>query len=124
VQATKHVAPLLGLKSRTVKESFSIAPARPSSLQAALIASGKPIPLMEFRARDTRRTGVNVRIARKTETYRHAFIATMKNTGYRGVFERRGRARGPIHQLYGPSVPGMYRATTSCPSCWSSSATA
>jgi hypothetical protein len=48
VQATKHVAPLLGVKSRTVKESFSIAPARPSSLQAALIASGKPIPLIEF----------------------------------------------------------------------------
>jgi hypothetical protein len=108
VQATKQVAPLLGVKSAVVKESFKVVPARPSTLHAALVATGRPIPLIEFRPKDTKRTGVNVRIARKTENYRHAFIATMK-TGHKAVFERVGRERGPIRELFGPSVPGMYR---------------
>lgn len=106
VQAASQVAPLIGLPSRDVKESLTIESARPEHLEAAVVARGRPIPMIKFRPRENRQQGVSVRIGGKVEVYRHAFIATVRH-GHVGVFERLGKARLPIRELYGPSVPGM-----------------
>jgi hypothetical protein len=104
VQAARVIAPAMGAPSRAVKAALAIERATPSSLAGALVARGKPLKMIEFRPRETRH-GVQVRIGGDVETYRRAFIATMR-TGHRGVFERKGRERGPIRELYGASVPG------------------
>jgi|SRR5215813_6444010 len=109
VQAVKLVAPLLELPSREIKQSIGLGPpASPSGrLEASVVGSGRPIKLIRFKARDTHGSGVVVRIGRRQETLRRAFIATMR-TGHVGVFDRQGAARHPIRELYGPSVAGMF----------------
>jgi len=106
VQSVKEIAPKLGLPSREVKKVLTISTATTAHLEAALVAQGRPIPLIRFKPKDTKRTGVTARIAGKTTTYRHAFIATMKS-GHKAVWERVGTARGPVKELYGPSIPGI-----------------
>lgn len=56
------------------------------------------ISLAELGARQTR-TGVTVRLR---GSYKHAFLATMAS-GHTGVMMRDGKARLPIHELYGPN---------------------
>jgi hypothetical protein len=108
VQAVKLVAPQLGLPSGEMKRSIGLgSPATPAHLKTSVIGSGRPIPLIRFRARDTHGSGVVVRIAGHTETYRRAFIAKMKS-GHVGVFERMTPGRRAIRQLYGPSAAGMF----------------
>jgi hypothetical protein len=104
VQAARVIAPGMNAPSRAVKAAISIEPARSDHLNGALVARGKPLKMIEFKPRQSR-NGVQVRIGGDVETYRRAFIATMP-TGHRGVFERRGRERGPLRELYGASVPG------------------
>jgi len=106
VQAVKEVAPLIGLPSRDVKQATSIATASTGHLESQFITAGRPVPLIRFKVRDQRGTGVTARIGRKTDTFHHAFIARLRG-GYRGVWERQGKERGPLRQLFGPSVPGM-----------------
>jgi Prophage minor tail protein Z (GPZ) len=112
VQAAQQVAPLMGLPSRDVKAAMTIETARPDHLEAAVVARGRPIPMIRFKPRESR-SGVHVRIGGDVETYRRAFIATAR--GHRGVFERVGKARLPIRELYGPSVPGMFARTDVLP---------
>ncbi len=106
VEAAQILRPMMELPSKRIKEAMRIEPARPDHLEAALVTSGKAIKMIEFHVRDTKTAGVQLMIAGKTETYRRAFIRTVKNQ-HRGVFERKGQARLPIRELYGPSVPGM-----------------
>lgn len=88
----------------------------PARLIAALTAKGRPIPLIDYGARQTT-NGVTVRVKNGRKTLKHAFVATMAS-GRAGVFERvgtghkrvtrNGRAYWsglPIRELYGPSVP-------------------
>jgi hypothetical protein len=114
VQAASQVAPLIGLPSREVKAALSIEPARSDHLEAAVVARGKAIPMIRFRPQASRTSGVRVRIGDKVEQYRRAFIANVRNA-HRGVFERVGKARFPIRELYGPSVPGMFARTDVLP---------
>jgi hypothetical protein len=113
VEAAQQLAPMMGLPSRDVKAAFSIQPATPDHLAGALVARGRAIPMIKFRPRASRR-GVSIRIAGKTEVYRHAFIATVRH-GHVGVFERKGRERLPIRELYGPSITGMLKRSDVLP---------
>ena len=54
-------------------------------------ATGKRIPLIEFKARQTRR-GVSYRIGSRAKILASAFLARMRSS-HRGVFLRRGKAR-------------------------------
>jgi Prophage minor tail protein Z (GPZ) len=113
VETAQIVAPMMGLPSRVVKDALSIEVARPDHLEAALVGRGKAIKMIEFGPRATRQ-GVRLRIAGKVEVYRHAFIATVRH-GHTGVFERKGRERLPIRELYGPSVKGIMGRTDVLP---------
>jgi hypothetical protein len=113
VQAARVMAPAMGASSRELKAAFTVESARPDHLVGALVARGKPLRLIGFRPRETR-GGVTARIGNKTESYRGAFIATMPS-GHTGVYERVGRARLRIRELYGPSVPGYMARTDVLP---------
>lgn len=108
-----------GLKVSAVKEQLKVTDAQPDRLIAQIRVSGKPIPLIDFKARQTR-TGVTARLP-GTKRYQGAFIARMKS-GHRGVFKRvpNGKRRGPkphrsqlpIYELHGPSLPKVFTKFT------------
>lgn len=110
------------IKASAIKSSFSIRKATGNNLEVILTATGKPIGLINYGARQTKR-GVSVSVKGSRKILAHAFIATMKN-GHAGVFERIGMARMkgmqgtkigkrgkalranlPVRELFGPSIP-------------------
>lgn len=105
------------IKIGRIKAAIKIERATPGNLKASLIAKGRPIPLVEFAARQTSK-GVTVSVKEGRKLVPGAFIATMPG-GHTGVFvhdERKAQkhrkvnnTRGgwhqlPIRELYGPSV--------------------
>jgi hypothetical protein len=108
-----------GLKIAAIKKSIRIIRATGSQLRAIVRASGKPIPLIEYAARQTR-AGVTVNVLRGRKLIKGVFIATMPS-GHRGVVRRKGLTskrvirKGrvaysglPIQELFGPSVPAAF----------------
>ncbi|AIO24413.1 phage tail protein [Burkholderia cepacia] len=104
------------IKSSAIKNSFSIQRATRSNLVVVLKATGRPVALINYGARQGK-NGVSVQVKAGRTVLRHAFIATMPN-GHRGVFERTGkqhkkvvrngkvrRSGLPIKELFGPSIP-------------------
>lgn len=76
--------------------------------QAILAISGRRIPLMHFGARQTKK-GVTYMINKKTgrKLLPGAFIAEMPS-GHKGVFKRKGKARLPIAEEYGPDLGEVF----------------
>lgn len=104
------------IKASAIKKSFVIQRAKAGNLAVVLKATGRPIALINYDARNGK-TGVSVRVKTGRFVLRHAFIATMPN-GHQGVFERTGnqhkvvsrngkkvRTGLPIKELFGPSIP-------------------
>ena len=106
-----------GLSPSTIKKALIIKKAYPGKLTASIVASGKPIPLVQYAARATAK-GVSVNVLHGRKVVAHAFIATMPS-GHKGVFVRQaggkhkpvnkdGRKRWsalPIRELFGPAIP-------------------
>lgn len=118
----RDIAADLGLKVSTVKEQLKVHDARPDSLTARISVSGKPIPLIEFKAKWTKRSGVRTNLQAPAKGhYPDAFIAIV-GRGHRGVFKRvpGGKRRGPaphrsqlpIYELHGPSLPAVFGKLT------------
>ena len=104
------------IKVSAIKKSFYIEKANKYKMEVALKATGRPITLINYGARQTK-SGVRVRVKNGPTVFHHAFIVTMPN-GHRGVFERIGKTHKkvkvgnkilrtglPIKELYGPSIP-------------------
>jgi len=107
------------IKASAIKKSFAISRASGNSLVVVLKATGAPIGLINYSARQTK-SGVGVKVKNGKTILRHAFIGTMSN-GHIGVFERVGaaqikgvtrvvagrrlRVNKPIKELFGPSIP-------------------
>lgn len=106
------------IKASAIKKSFTIKRATQANMEVRLKATGKPITLINYGARQTK-SGVTVTVKGGRTILRHAFIAKMGN-GHTGVFERIGAARlgkkvmingklrrpnTPIEEKYGPSIP-------------------
>lgn len=106
-----------GLKAARIKKALVIKKATPSKLTAELVASGRPVPLIEFDARPVA-GGVSVKVLNGRRLVKGAFIATMPG-GHQGVYidvpgakhrwvvknGKRVREQLPIKQLFGPAVP-------------------
>jgi hypothetical protein len=108
----KHVASDMGLKSGDVKAELVTREATEAKLSASLEVKGTRIPLIKFAARGPvpsrgRGRGVTARMPGGAGRYPNAFIATM-SSGHIGVFQRRRRARLPIYELRGPSLPLVF----------------
>lgn len=109
-----------GMKVSAIKSQISITKATPSKLRALIVATGKPIGLINYGARQTA-NGVSVNVKNGRKMIKGAFIATMPN-GHQGVFvrtdklsqgtaakpNRRGWKYNTIKELFGPSIPGAF----------------
>ena len=105
------------LKIGDIKAAIKIQRASAGRLRADAVASGRPLPLVKYGARQTA-DGVSVDVLNGRKVVAHAFIASTAN-GSRQVFVREPGAvhrkvvRGgkpvwtalPIRKLYGPSIP-------------------
>lgn len=108
-----------GIKVSSVKGAISIRRATNQELKAIVTATGSPIPLINYGARQTSK-GVSVNVKNGRKVIAHAFIATMAS-GHKGVFARQGKThkkvmrRGrtywsglPVKELFGPSIPTAF----------------
>lgn len=115
------VAKDLALQQKAIRDEIVVSSAKTSGPPAAkLYATTKKIPLINFKAKQTKRNGVTYRLPTGAGRLRNAFIATVRGksgaTGnHTGVFERnttirsrKGAGRGApalgIHEKFGPSV--------------------
>lgn len=97
-----------GLKISDIKDKIAIRQATRITQRVVISVSGRPIPIIQFDARQTR-LGVTVKVKGARKLLRGAFIATMPS-GHQGVFYRRGVAgarapRLPIDQVFSISLP-------------------
>jgi len=111
--ASRDIAREMGLPVSPVKKKIVIRRARKNRLYAVVRASGRPISLIQFAARQVRK-GVSAKAWGKRKLYKGAFIARAKThkadeIELRGtseqVFVRKRSARLPIKKLWGPSIP-------------------
>jgi len=114
----------LGLGASGVKKAIKMYRASFKHLVAKLVASGKHMPLINFRARQTK-TGVTHSAWGKRQIAKGAFIARMPG-GHKGVYRRvdsryakrhtKGRPATsspnlPIKEMWGPSLPREFVST-------------
>lgn len=101
------------LKAGIVSKSMAIKRANQATLTAVISATGKPIPLRDFkgtrftrgRGRGKNRVGYVVTqvIPGQKKTVKGAFIGPGGH-----VFRRFSRSRLPIEKLFGPTVPSAF----------------
>ncbi len=116
---TRAIAADTGLKQADVRAVIPMKLATLNRLQASISAPTKRIPLMDFKARQTR-GGVSYKLGNGKGNIDSAFIATMAN-GHVGVFTRTpGRfmqqqkstwkvKREAIQEKFGPSIGHVFR---------------
>lgn len=118
--ASKEVRQIYNIKAKPLKAATKFTKARRGAFVSHIRAWGRPIPLAQFGARQNKR-GVSVKVkkggGKKTLT---GFFIPNLSSGHKGVFARarlglgamKGRRvnRLPIEEMYGPSIPTMYRA--------------
>jgi hypothetical protein len=107
VVMVRSIAQDMALKQGDVRRYVYVRQATPTTLRATISASGSRVPLIMFNARERRGRGVTARLPGGAGQYPHAFIATM-TSGHRGVFTRTSKARLPIAELHGPSIPWVF----------------
>lgn len=93
------------LPASVVNKALAIRRASRSNLQSSLVVTGKPIPLKDYRARQTRR-GVTVSVTTGTRKLVPGSFIVQKLSGH--VFQRAGKKRLPIEKLVGPSLPSTF----------------
>ena len=93
---------------RELARGFTIRRAYQGRLEAMVYASGRPLNVIAFGARQTRK-GVSIDIKGARKVISHSFIATIPNNNYTGVFVRQGKSRFPIKAVTTVSIPGLFR---------------
>lgn len=98
--ARKLIAKDMGIPAKAVRVGMFKLKAIRHKLTASTIARGRPINLIRFKARQTKK-GVSASAWGKRKVYKGTFIANKGRT----VFKRKGKARAPIRGVWGPSIP-------------------
>lgn len=79
-----------------------------SQLVWTMQVSGRPVPLIEFPHRQTKRgVTVSVNAGRSPQLVKGAFIARMKS-GHEGIFRRRGEKRLPIDEAFSTRISDVF----------------
>ena len=105
------------LKISDIKKAIKINRASSGQLRASAVASGRPIPLIQYNARPVG-SGVSVDVLNGRKVIAHAFVANTSN-GSKQVFLRDPKAKHkkivkngkaqwtelPIRKLFGPGIP-------------------
>ncbi|MBU2701683.1 hypothetical protein Ga0466249_002802 [Sporomusaceae bacterium BoRhaA] len=94
------------IKAEDVRNTIKVTNASAASPIGSIKSMGGPIPLVKFDTSKENPVRVRVKKSGAKKPIKHAFLQAMGN-GYRGIFIRSGKARYPLKQLYGPSVPQM-----------------
>ncbi len=124
--ASTEIRAVITAKKSMVDKTFKTMKSTPKFLSARFESRGRPLPLIEYSARQTAK-GVSVQVKRQEarKVIAGTFIATMKS-GHKGVFWREWHAaerkpkdkrmaysklpkryRLPIEQRFGPRVPDI-----------------
>lgn len=108
----RAVAGDMGIKVADARDAITVGKASRESLAVRITAKGRPLPLEKFKARGTipsRGKGQGVSYVMRGERKRiaNAFRAQVGN-GHTGVFRRKGRARLPVRELFGPSIAHVF----------------
>lgn len=107
--ATRRIRETYNVTLKALQPAFYTRKATRDTLTAIVGASGRPLRLIGFAARQVAR-GVSVSVRRGSrKVLAGAFIARMPS-GHTGVFMRRSGKRLPIDEKYTISVPGMLGA--------------
>jgi hypothetical protein len=116
--AVKAVCAEYAIRPTDVRKTIHIIRARPDKLEAQVISTGRPVPLIKFKALPKKPPAKGTPVKRRrtviagvkfgsAKAMPHSFIAEMKN-GHIGIYSRKQDAkRNPIEQRYGLSVPQM-----------------
>lgn len=108
-EATKEIRKERALKAGTIRDALAIERATKLKLSGSLTASGRPIPLRDYAARQGKR-GVTVQVTPRGRT----LVVHSGNKGFiidrigGHVFARVGKTRLPLKKLYGPSIPTAF----------------
>ncbi|GMB00433.1 phage tail protein [Pelosinus sp. IPA-1] len=101
------------VKASDVRNAMQLKKSNPSTLTASIGASGAPLPLINFRVKPAQpgkqKPGSTLRVSVKKsggKPIKGAFVAKLQG-GRVGVAIRVGKARLPLKELHGPSVPQM-----------------
>lgn len=112
-EASREITQIYNLKAATAKAQIRIVHASRARLKLELIASGRPIPLYQFDAKQRRKGLVSVHVRRdgprkvvkgNPQYVGAPFVATMKS-GHVGIFQRLTKRRLPIRELFSIDVP-------------------
>lgn len=102
-EANKRIRARKRIKISYIRKALSLG--RPSGSDISdfswsLNVSGDPVPLTAYPFRQTRK-GVSVEVNRGKRTLiARSFVATLAS-GHKGIFQRRGKARLPIREMFG-----------------------
>lgn len=103
--ASTAVRKRISLSAAVVRDGIAIRRATKDKLLSSLAISGKPVPLRDFKAKQTRK-GVTAAIKPGKRTlYKGTFIVAKLGGN---VFKRQGKGRLPITKLVGPSLPTVF----------------
>lgn len=116
-EAVKQGKNKYNLKSAEITKTFRLIKPTKDNPVAELTSTGKRVRLIKFKVnpkgvpKKRKMVKVSVLKAQGMKTLKNAFIAKMPN-GTTGIFERESEKRMPIKQLYGPSVPQLFKEPT------------
>lgn len=107
--SSKHIAPLMNAKQADIKRRIAEEKANQKRLWASIIASGSPLRLIAFKARQTAK-GVVAKAWGIKKLYKHTFISPVKRgSSNNAVFVRKTKHSLPIKQLWGPGVGQLFK---------------
>ena len=108
-EASRAIRIERALSAKVVKAALNTSKATRYKLTASLTASGRPIPLREYAARETLK-GVTVKVSpgarKRIKVNGNAAFLIDKYGGH--VFVRTTNERLPIEKRYGPSIPSTF----------------
>ena len=110
---SKEIREEINATAKRVNERLILKKATYQNWVASIHISRRRLPLMAFGAKQTA-TGVSYQIKKGggRKTIKSAFTATMMS-GHEGVFKRKGEARFPIAEKFGPSIGMVFESSES-----------
>lgn len=110
-EAVKKVRETYDIKAGDVRQTIRLTKSTPATTQADMVSRGSNIPLIKFKTKPSKPPKKQPRVLKASvkrsggRPIPGAFVT--KVGSHIGVLKRIGRARLPIRELYGPSVPAM-----------------
>jgi len=109
VASSKHIAPQMNAKQADIKRRMYDEKAYPKKLWASIIASGSPLKLIAFKARQTAK-GVVSKAWGVNKLYKHTFIAPVRHgSSANAVYVRKSSHTLPVKQLWGPGIAQLFK---------------